>query len=492
MSGVEPLSRAMAPVLCSDLRSLRQRLRRLSYLDSVLAWFFDFRPDIRVTGFFFFMALATGICSVCARTDVIMVCMTRLDIQSASPSFGGQSEKRQTPGSTAETGKQQTDKKETDKTPRDKGETDKELRFGYLYEMNAGFFYLVVAPLFVLSVIVLVRRVQTAFVHLCYSNRLAMKDAAGQVRDADPLVFIARCNRRWFPIPVLLLLLFVPLTIVVGTEFWPGGGDFSHVAFGYVQGPHIRGYYGKTLKELTESKRRINRMSDVKEGDYQYWKIENVTGGPLGAQRVWYWVFIVLALLLQGLFLGVVFWTLGKLLLLLWLFYVAFDNATRRRAGLTIRLDFEDPDSAFGLVEVTRAYSPLLILLTLGMFAKASSLVTNQTKGSVAYDALGFLGQGASALLPILTSALLIVYALLVYIKVDAARDQYALSLDHQRRNTDMFTDVLRHRRQLAVQQTLWPAIDFKTVTTVVAVLALLVKPDFISVLADVWHALLP
>jgi hypothetical protein len=221
------------------------------------------------------------------------------------------------------------------------------LRFGYLYEMNAGFFYLVVAPLFVISVTTVVRRLELALVHLATRGRLVVLDEHGMPRRGSPLAVIARCNRRIFSHAVLSIFVALPTLVVVGTEFMPvRRGDFWHVAFGYVQAPAIPVYNG-TLAEIKAGGRRVNGIDAIPNGDYKQWKLEKVIGCPRSAPEMWaYWMFVGLALGVQVVFLAVVLWGLAKVLFVLWIVYIGLDRHLTGRPGMAVHLDFEDPASA--------------------------------------------------------------------------------------------------------------------------------------------------
>jgi hypothetical protein len=120
--------------LTSELRYVRRLLKaHWPSSNPLLSWLFDVSVDTRVPIVFFVLAVCAIAFSVVAKTDAISITFRN----------GSQVQK---------------------------------LRFGYLYEMNAGFFYLLIAPLFITSVITIMRRLETAMVHLSLREQLVLRD----------------------------------------------------------------------------------------------------------------------------------------------------------------------------------------------------------------------------------------------------------------------------------------------------------------------------
>lgn len=377
------------------------------------------------------------------------------------------------------------------------------VRFGYLYELNAGFFYLVIAPLFALCSTVVIRRLQIALVHLHMRRRLVLLDFRGQPKAQSALVFIAQQNHRIFRAPVLATLIIVPGIVVVGTEFNPWtGGDYQNAAFGYIQAPAIPHYLTRfpNLASLNRH-RHINELPKLNEQtptitaeSYRLWSISRVDGCPnTKPELMCYWAFVTVALVLQVLFIAFALWTSLKLLLACWLFYIGFDRDSLRRPGLGVVLDFADPENAFGLAGITRVYLPLLSVMALALLGKASSYATNVAKGSVAQlDTIGYFGQTSNFLLPILAFFGIGLYALLVYVRVDAARDRYAMALETDHANRSVARgSMVEELRAIAFKQSLLPEDQFKAATALLGALLLVLKPAYIVAVLAEWNHLM-
>src|SRR3954451_3571718 len=92
--------------------------------------------------------------------------------------------------------------------------------------------------------------------------------------------------------------------------------------------------------------------------------------------------------------------------------------------------------------------------------------------------------------LPVTALAAFGAYVLMFYVKADAARDRYALSLDRAYQG-DGSPSTWDERRQRVVEQTLMPEGHLKAITTAVGALVLLIKPEYMNAIAYFWRNVL-
>lgn len=417
------------------------------------------------------------------------------------------------------------------------------ISFGYLYELNAAFLYLFLAPAFVFVGIRFLRSAQLAlrglavrglltvnphyrkttlpkFVVACIGvlrrGRIAIRTLVRRVfRKTDqnqrlaeplpkvPLAMIGRTNRQLFRPAFLILILAAASLIIIGTEFNPYGGDYWNLALGYVQAKQIPEYKDKTVAAVG---RKINLLPGVPANDpnwKEHWTIEAIEqgGATSGPEKVIYWIFIVFALGVQVLFVPFVIWIFFKCVFILRLIYKAV--CPDRRSRLAIALDFEDENEAFGLADLYRAYNYLVAIIFVGATAMASVVLANVAKGSHRIvggqgtgPVLGSLGQGITSFLPLVVFFVLGVFLFFLRLKTEEARDRVVDELDLKISKNKQRRRELEAKRKLICAQTAWPDSNFKAwfgttlPSYVFPYVFLSNKPEWAGKIYDTWIGL--
>jgi hypothetical protein len=378
--------------------------------------------------------------------------------------------------------------------------TTRTIHFGYLYELNAAFFYLILAPIFIFFTVQFIYKAHYALQHLTVSGQLTTKDDAGD----DPLALLGATNRRIFRPSLLVALFLVQFLLVVGTEFRPRTGDYYKLAFGYVQAPFIQTYgVGSTLKDLQARGREIADMEKINQETLGDWRLEQIKGGPApGASRAVFWLFLFFALLVQVLFLPLAIWIVLKGAFLLFFVYRAVEPNPGGR--VVLNLDFKDQDKAFGLADLNNAYKSLLVLVFIGAGGMATAVFTNYMKGTSRIigaantaPALGLLAQSEVALLPLILMVIIAVSLLLIYMKAEAARVRHIAELDREIAEASPATQArLEQERKLAYAQSPWPDFRFRawfgaTLPTYVCPSLILTKyPGLLGTVFIAWQSI--
>lgn len=346
------------------------------------------------------------------------------------------------------------------------------LSFGYLYELNAAFLYLFVAPTFVFLGVRFVRNAQFALRGLAKRKFLTVNPKCPQTSPTpeSPLVILGRMNRRIFRPVFLTIILVVAAWVIVSSEFKPGhGGDYWRLAFGYVQAPFLQSYKDKTLAELEKSGRGVNPISGIApdENWKEHWKVEAVSrGGTWTKSEHWFfWIFIVFALAVQVLFVPFAIWIFFKALFLLRCLYKAISPTDE--FPLEIKLDFADQDKTFGLTDLHQAYNYVVAIIFVGAVATASVVLANVPKGSHSMQGARTLsasiGQTTTTILPLILFFVLGAFFFFLRMKTEETKEQFVNNLDEQIAESIERDPELEEKRKLACAQTAWPDSIFKT-----------------------------
>jgi len=353
------------------------------------------------------------------------------------------------------------------------------LPFGYLHEMNAAFFYLFLAPTFVFLGVRFVRNAQSALKGLSVRKRLISNSKYQKVSllHKDPLVTLSRMNRRIFRPEFLLLIVVATAVIVIGTEFLPPKlfppkrGDYWGLAFGYIQAEALPNYKTKTLQTLNDEGREVKQIPAIpaEENWKQNWKITDSQGGPTTPrERFLFWPFIVFAITVQVLFVPFAIWIFFKALFLLSCIYRA--TSPNEKSPLELKLDYEDPDEAFGLKDIHQAYTYLVAIIFVGAAAMATVVIANVPKGSHralsgegSVSIFASVGQGVTTFIPLVLFIALIIFLCFLRMKTEEAREQFVSTIDNQIASSRKPNAQLDEKRKLACKQSAWPDAIFKS-----------------------------
>jgi hypothetical protein len=355
------------------------------------------------------------------------------------------------------------------------------LSFGYLYEMNAAFWYLFLAPIFVFLGVRFVSSAHFALNGLSLKKRLITNYRYKNQRllNKDPLVTLGRMNRRFFRPAFLILIVGATAVVVVGTEFLPPPelwghhkGDYWGLAFGYIQSKALPRYENKTLQQLVEEGRDVKNIPAIAAGDNwrQKWRVvPTTTGGTTTrSEYLLFWPFVVFALGVQVLFIPFAIWIFFKAIFVLRCVY----NATTpsERSPLELKLDYEDADHAFGLADLHQAYNYLVAIIFVGAAGMASVVISNVPKGSHrtlsgegTWSIFGSIGQLVTTFIPFILFLVLIVFLFFLHMKTEEQRQKFVSSLDAQIAKLRKPNPQLDAKRDRACKQTAWPDAIFKT-----------------------------
>lgn len=383
------------------------------------------------------------------------------------------------------------------------------LSFGYLYELNAAFWYLFLAPLFVFLGVRFIRSAQSALNGLSSQKWLIPNNRYKKLSllHKDPLVILSRMNRRFFRPAFLILIVGATALIVVGTEFLPPQlrppkkGDYWGLAFGYIQAKALPTYRGKTLQQLVEGGREVKNIPAIAttENWRQNWKIvDTMNGTETRTEYVLFWPFVVFALAVQVLFIPFAVWIFFKAIFVLRCVYKA--TMPGEHSPIELRLDYEDADNAFGLTDLHQAYNYLVGIIFVGAVGMASVVISNVPKGSHrtlsgegSLSIFGSMGQMVTTFIPLILFLILIVFLFFLHIKTEEQREKFVASLDKQIARLPKVDPKLVAKRDLACKQTAWPDAIFKawfgaSVSSYVVPFTFLAKnPDWAETIYKLW-----
>jgi hypothetical protein len=425
----------MDPLLTEfdEHRRFGRFLTKVPYVRSLLPSKTDLR-GFKLAKTFFFVALATSILSVCSNAGILLVELTNRD-----PAKAGE------------------------KIP---------VAFGYLYEFNAAFLYLFVAPFFVFVGVRFLRNAQFALRGLAARKFLVRNaKAPNRANSEDPLVILGKMNRSMFRPAFLVAIVGVAAFIIVGTELWPtqsvlkDRGDYWTLAFGYVQAPFIKSYEQKSLADLEHQGRRVKPVSGISDdkGWKEQWYVGSVQGGPATrTEKFFFWLFLAFALGIQVLFVPFAVWIFFKAIFLLRTVYKAI--APDKKSPLELKLDFGDDDKSFGMHDLHQAYNYLVAIIFTGAIGTASVVIANVSKGSLGGGAiLPVAGQFTTTFLPLILFFVLGAFLFFLRVKTEESREHYVHVLDQREPKTKKQKTELEETRKLACAQSAWPDAIFKT-----------------------------
>ena len=348
--------------------------------------------------------------------------------------------------------------------------------FGYVAELNAGLWYLVGVPIFVLAAAHFLRLAESALRQLAEGERL-IAVLPGTASPAAVLDVIADRNRRLFRIVAPAIVVLSTVAVVV-PEYGSGGGP----AFGWVGALSVSDYEGASIEDLQARQKVgwIPALTNVCPGSARCdVRVARVTGGHGTADRDrWLYpfaVFATVALGLQVLFGSFAGWIAAKILFLFATLTRALVN--RRRPGLRIVLDVEDTELRFGLGALDIVHN-IVLLLTLVMFVMLFiSQMTNVAKGTSFFAGMrgvplsAQLGVFFISLLPLVLVLIAPMAVFMILIETEVGRTLARIEREravirkagvgptppHEKAQIAAAEQELRVRRSLVRQQRPWP-----------------------------------
>jgi serine/threonine protein kinase len=351
------------------------------------------------------------------------------------------------------------------------------LVFGYVAEPNAGLWYLVGTPAFVIIATHFLNLAHSTLRELSGGDRLIVA-AEGEASGRSALDLIAERNRRWFRAltPVILLLSFCAVYI---PEFASGPGP----AFGWVGALSVKDYEGVSIREL-QARKRIGLIpamatlcaTGATECDV---RVARVTGGHGATDREqWFYpflVFVIVALGLQVVFGAFAGWIAAKILFLFGILTHALLN--RSGWGLKIVLDFGDSEMRFGLGAFDVVHNMVLLLTFVFSVEFMLQMLTNVAKGTSFFTGMAgrpLVSQLAAfvvSLLPLLLILFAPMVVFMILIETEVGRTIESIEREraslrkslggatppHQKASIERAEEHLRRRRDLVRRQRPWP-----------------------------------
>jgi hypothetical protein len=365
-------------------------------------------------------------------------------------------------------------------SPVTSGNTRQELKFGYLYELNAAFFYLVCAPMFALYGARFLRAARVALELLAREKRLRVR----QGERSEPVFLLVRNRRLGISWTILLFALIVGLPVVMyHAEFKKDAvikdaGDYYRLAFGYLQAERIKSYLNKTLATV-KSEHPGLELSSIPANDFKNWKVTAVlqSKNRLATHDLKDYVFWVAVIGIQSLFIPFALWIVLKAV---YLFYFLF-RAVRKKGDYPVQvvLDPGHYDNRFGLGLFDRAFNSAAILVAIGSIGANAAYVSNVAKGSHAVigSPVAFGGQVILSMLPLVISGAMALFTILFHLEVEEQSDEEAL-------NRGVYPEKYR-------QQSAWPSLPVLGVIGVSSFLLLLppfhLDADIVKKISDSW-----
>jgi len=245
------------------------------------------------------------------------------------------------------------------------------LEVGYLYDLSAGLFFAIVAPVLVGLGF---RFIQQSNINLSEASEL-------RLTTADVLT-ISGANRGLFSSFVLLGLVGGSFGVTFGQEFLPGIGDRYNLPFGYIQADAMAKYEPhKALPESLGQRRAFHLPSHEPFSDPRTIWLSAFPHGPREMrERIFFWIFVFVALTNHSLFATVAFWMLFKVVFILSVYAAGIGNYCDRQPHLfgrviaclakpaeRIRMVINefDPGNRFGLSCLVDSLKSIGYLITL-------------------------------------------------------------------------------------------------------------------------------
>jgi hypothetical protein len=351
----------------------------------------------------------------------------------------------------------------------------RELLFGYAAEPNAGLWYLVGVPVFVLAAWHFLNLAWGALRELADAERLVVLGDA-PIGSAATLDWIRRANRRVFRVIAPAVVVLAAIGVVV-----PEYVASPRPIFGWVDALHIRDDQGASLTAL-EANRQIGAVPTIDAlcagAPGCDIRIANVAGGH-GADDARRWripfaLFLLVGLGQQAVFGAFGLWIVAKIV---FLFAILARALVGLRKGLRIRLDFEDTEMRFGLGALDAVYNAILAMVLIASVVFLLQRVSNVAKGTSFFNGmatLSFVSQLGLFLFSLLPLAVVLVVPIAVFMvlvetqvgraiaavekeRVLLKRDFAGDTPRRQKILLERAEDKLRHRRDRIRSQRPWP-----------------------------------
>jgi serine/threonine protein kinase len=383
--------------------------------------------------------------------------------------------------------------------------TGRTLVFGYVAEPNAGLWYLIGVPVFVIVAAHFLSLAHSTLRELAEGERLVV--AGEPVGGASATLDLVRVrNRRWFRL-ITPLIFGLSLVAVYVPEFAAGPTP----AFGWVGALHVKDYEGASIREL-QTQHRIGVIPAAAQlcadADCDI-RVTAVHGGHGSADlqrwRYPFAAFTIAALGLQVLFGAFAGWIAAKILFFFGVLTSALVN--RRGRGLKIELDFQDGEMRFGLGALDVLHNIVLLLILTASVVFLMQRVANVTKGTSFFASayggasLQLVSQFGTFVVSLLPLILILVappavFMILIETQVGRAieaierervllrKSSSGITPPHQKAAIERAEEHLRRRRELARRQRPWPRKNAAYRLLLVAtVLTLVVVPFTIEYL---------
>jgi len=278
------------------------------------------------------------------------------------------------------------------------------LLFGYCAELNHGPFNLLGLPVFLYLVHGTLDAAEAGFQQLRAGNRLTRGGSGTKAFE-----WIRAVNRRFFRVWTWTSLVFALVIIGKGESM-----SNNQYTFGWVQARFDSSWRGVPLTDLKMNgvpnavaeplglTNSAAAAAAVTNGSVRIAQAHAFGGSNTPSQRAIGYVFLVVALGLQGFFLATGFWVIGKLVFIFLLLFGGFRNADQGDSqGLKLELNLRDPGRRFGLRMFDAVYDNALGMIAVGSLAFTLQHISNTAKGTTfgLFEHAPFFGQLISLVL---------------------------------------------------------------------------------------------
>jgi hypothetical protein len=257
------------------------------------------------------------------------------------------------------------------------------VKYGYLVELNHGFFYLILAPIFLWFGSKLVREIDATVRHLVIETRLQLVNPDRSLASQRAtLNWIADRNRQICGPMLIVLILAVPFLMIV-----PELGHLNETNFGWVQSINLPKLDAKRVVTLSDFKERLAGAEQTYK-NYDRVEITKISfaKGKESVERTWFWWLFWLALIMENCFVTIAVWVGIKILFLLGLLSVAYFGSShperRNKPFPKLDLKFLDKDYyRFGLASLDKLYRGAIWLVLIALVAFYLQQISNVSKG---------------------------------------------------------------------------------------------------------------
>ncbi|WP_299624142.1 hypothetical protein [Pelagibius sp.] len=303
----------------------------------------------------------------------------------------------------------------------------KRIEFGYIYELNAAAFYLLGAPLFAIFGARFLWRARIALEDLADRGQLVSR-----IDQSAPTIqsLVGTNTLRFIWVVVSTTLLTVVVFVVIFTEFNSKTGHYKHLAFGYLQAPFISSYENLNLKEIEDSGRRIDGLSEIKEGEFSQWSIKNISMiGKINYGSdgdIYFYAFIFFAILIQILFIPFSIWMVLKGIYLFYFVFRAISPRSNFRVQIVLNSSHED--KRFGISLLDRAFNNIAVVVAIGAIGTIMATISNLAKGSRklcklrcedGVNAFAIYGQNLLTYLPVTIGIAMALFILMFHLRAE-------------------------------------------------------------------------